>query len=100
MGEIKLNERQTKSMLKIRGILEDCYENGNLRKYKLTQMILEDVLICYQNICRTHEHSYFTICKDTADLFKRSGFRVSEMEGASGAYEITILTEAQQKSID
>ena len=53
---MKLNKKQTEKMLSIKRILEDCYYNGNLRKYGLVPYSLDDLMRCYNGIIETIEH--------------------------------------------
>lgn len=65
-------------MLSIKRILEDCYYNGNLRKYGLTLSSLDDLNCCYNDIVETVEHECSTICADVKGIFERKGFLIRE----------------------
>ena len=75
---MKLNKKQTKKMLSIKRILEDCYYNGNLRKYGLTPYSLDDLMRCYNGIIETIEHEGLAMCSEVKVIFERKGFLIRE----------------------
>lgn len=97
--EIKLTDAQTRKMLKAKDLLSDMFDNGNL--HGLTQYCVRDMASCYNQIVKSVEHYGMTMYESVANLFKRCGFRVEEVETPDTIlhYHIHVLTEKQEREI-
>ena len=69
---------EQKKLLKIKSILEDCYNNGRLRKYNLAAYSAEELAHCYNSIIRDARHSTSTIINDVKNIFEKYGFKIKE----------------------
>jgi len=67
----KLNKTETKRMLKVKEILEDVFDNGNLRKYGFVPYTLREVASCYNGMAKDVTHSTVTGFLDIKVFLKR-----------------------------
>lgn len=65
-------------LLKIKRILEDVFDNGNLKKYNLVPYSAEELVHSYNSIVRDITHSTVTIFIDVKNIFEKRGFYVKE----------------------
>ena len=98
--DIILNKTQTKKMLKVKGLLEDMFDNG--KSHGLTPYCMRDMASCYNEIVKSVEHYGMTMFEEVANMFRKCGFRVEDAETPDTIphWHIHILTEKQKKEIN
>jgi hypothetical protein len=74
---VNLTESQTEKMLALKSMIEDIYETGDMRG--LTGAEVEDLVYCYNELLFLEQHCSKTIASKVAKVFKKYGFRVSEV---------------------
>ncbi len=95
--EIKLNKTETTRMLKVKAILEDAFDNGNLRKYGFVPYTLREIASCYNGMIKDVTHSTVTGFSDIKEFFEKRGFLVEPMPDGSNGWDIYI-SERMKKS--
>jgi len=88
--EIKLNKTETKRMLKVKEILEDAYNSGNLRKYGFVPYTLREAAGCYNGMVKDVTHSTVTGFSDIREFFEKKGFLIEPMPDGSNGWNIYI----------
>ena len=73
-----LTLKQTENLKKIHAIIENAINTGNLRAFKNVPYLLDDAMYTFNGILQTVDHAGLSICSETANLFKKHGFKISE----------------------
>ncbi|MCT7397738.1 hypothetical protein N5B56_01385 [Eubacterium sp. LFL-14] len=73
---MEFNNRQKKKLLKTNAIIEDIFDNGNIKKYNITTMEADVIARVYSNIVMGN--SGRTINGRVKEFFENEGYKIKE----------------------